>query len=307
MNELYSSWNQFFFSKHSPAPVAVCRIMVAIVFLYALLLLSGDLSTWYGDNSAVTLLVARKVLPIFPSISFLCLPGANEQVVFAVYYLAIVSGVSLALGWHSRISAIFSFVIFQSFLRRNPFILSGSDELLSQMIFYLILSDAGMLFSVDRLLASKKIDNIPIRTAPWAQRLLQMQLCLIYLYTFIVKAQQADWQNGSALQKVFQTRELRNFPVPDFITHNQSICQFLTWSTLGIEIVLPILLWVRPIRNYVVVFGIAFHLCMEYCLNIPMFQPLMIACLICFLEPFSILRVFVRLRRLFRLSKKAKT
>ncbi len=303
MNAISKCWNNFFFSPCSPLPMSLCRILLALVFLFALVLMGADLSTWYGDSAAVSSESARIRLPHYLCFSWMCLPGITDNIVFLFYCLALISACSLLLGWHSRISAIFSFVIFQGFMRRNPFILSGSDELLSQMLFYVILSDAGKLLSLDSLMLKKRGISIPLMTAPWAQRLLQMELCLIYLQTFYLKMLQADWQQGTALQKVLQTRELLNYPIPDFISHAQMLCQFLTWSTLAIELVLPIFLWIRPWRNYVVIFAVCFHLAMEYCLNIPMFQPLMIACLITFLEPFSIKRVFVRCRRLFKKLK----
>lgn len=278
--------------------MAIVRIVVAIVFINVLSLLSNDLDTWFGDskNSIVSVESARKFLPLFPSISLLTFSEPDHNVLLAVLLCGLFSGAFLLLGWHSRINAVFCFVIMQSLLRRNPFIVSGADELLSQMLFYLALSNAGLAFSLERFLSDRRKKVLPAETAPWAQRLLQIQICLIYLQTFASKIVNPEWQSGTALYNVLRSKELINFLLPDFIYSNEVLCQFLTWSTLGLELLIPLLIWFRPLTLWVIAAAVCMHLSMEYCLNIPFFQALMIAGLATFLKPEQIRQFASRFR-----------
>lgn len=277
MIQVKELWNDFFFKPQTCKAIAVCRIIAGAVLFVLLLLMQQDLETWYGasNESIISIGTAALCLPSYPTIAFLhWFPSIH----FILHALGLASALSLMLGWHTRISAACGFVVLQSFLRRNPFVVSGSDELLSQLLFYLALSRAGDAYSVANM------KNVPILASPWAQRLIQIQLCLVYAQTFLSKITHAEWLNGTALYSVLRTRELAHFPLPSFIVQSELICSLLTWATLGLELLLCTLIWYKPLRNCLVVLGIVFHLTMEYCLNIPMFQWVMIACLICFLD-----------------------
>ncbi|MBX9686524.1 MAG: HTTM domain-containing protein [Candidatus Obscuribacterales bacterium] len=307
MKALLECWNEFFFRPHSSGAIALCRILSGLVLLFSLYLMYGDLTTWlgYDRDAVVSLESSLACLPKYPCLALLNLNAMNDDLLFFFYWLAVLSAAFMTIGYRTKLSIAICFILLQSIMRRNPFILSGSDELLSQMLFYLFLSNCGASLSLDAYLKEKARMPVNDKSAPWAQRLLQINLCLIYLQTFILKLQQADWQNGSALYKVFQARELLHFPVPDFISSSQIICRCFTWSALLFELLLPVLIWYRPWRKWLVVLAIIFHLCMEYCLNIPLFQYLMIACLLTFVDGVYIKRFFHRLRPLRKVHSKA--
>lgn len=266
--------------------MALVRMGVAVIFLLMLVLLMDDAETWYGasSRSIVALETVRQFLPTTPNVSVLTIVEPSSFILYSVLAAGFAASVTLLVGWHSRISAIVCFVVIQSLLRRNPFVVSAADELMSQMLFYLAISDAGVVLSLDRRRLERNGMLPPRKTSPWAQRLLQIQLCLIYLQTFFLKLPSKDWQNGDAVYKVLRSAELAHFPVPVFISSNLELCRLLSYGTLGIELAIPLLIWWRPVRLIMVILGIVLHLSMEYCLNIPFFQGLMIVGLISFVD-----------------------
>lgn len=295
-------WDRFFFAPTDAFAMAVLRIGVASLFICQFILVLDDLNTWYGtDNeSLVPVGLAKTFLAPGLTISLLTsLPLSPTLLSWAVS-LALILGLFLLIGFHSRLSAIGCFVIMQSFLHRNPFVISAADELLCQLLFYLSMSNAGSWFSLDSKRVSSDGDR---KTSPWAQRLIQLQLSLIYLQTASFKMRYPDWTtDGSAVFRALHSRELSHYPIPDFIFSSEPICRLLTWSTLGIEFALPVLLWIPALRNYAVLFGIVFHLCMEYCLNIPYFQALMILCLLTFIDE----KVYAQIRTSIKAVLRAK-
>jgi hypothetical protein len=285
--------------------MALIRIGVACIFLSMLVLLFDDSGTWYGANnqSIVAFETARLFLPSTPHISLLTFVEPSSTILISLLAAGFCAGLALLVGWHSRVSAIISFVVIQSLLRRNPFVVSAADELMSQMLFYLALSDAGILLSLDNKRLKKKGQCPPMKTSPWAQRLLQIQICLIYLQTVLLKFVSKDWQSGDAVYNVLRSSELAHFPVPLFISSNLDICRLLSWATLGIEFAIPLLIWWRPVRLWIVILGITLHLSMEYCLNIPFFQGLMIVGLISFIDASTLKRAGKKLSDFFERQK----
>lgn len=296
------SWRRFFFAPTDAFAMAILRIGVAALFICQFILVLDDVNTWYGADkqSLVPVGLARSFLPPGLTVSLLTAIPLSSDVLSLAVSLALILGPLLLLGFHSRLSALGCFVIMQSFLHRNPFVISAADELLSQLLFYLSMSNAGSWFSFD----SKRLNSGGDRkTAPWVQRLIQLQLSLIYLQTAFFKSRYPDWTtDGNAVFRALHSRELSHYPVPDFIFSSEPICRLLTWSTLGVEFALPVIVWIPALRNYAVLFGIVFHLCMEYCLNIPYFQALMILCLLTFIDEKAYAQLVTNIKAAFRMK-----
>jgi hypothetical protein len=66
------------------------------------------------------------------------------------------------------------------------------------------------------------------------------------------------------------------FPAPDALLNSLPVLKAMSWSTLGFEIALPILVWLRPLRFPVVIAAVGFHLTIDYQMNLFLFQWLMI-------------------------------
>jgi len=62
------------------------------------------------------------------------------------------------------------------------------------------------------------------------------------------------------------------------------ILNLLTWGTLAIEFSLWTLIWIKELRYYVLICGVALHLGIEWAMNVPLFGLLMIACYTNFVE-----------------------
>ena len=50
--------------------------------------------------------------------------------------------------------------------------------------------------------------------SPWAQRMIQIQLSILYFTAFCLKVQGEPWLSGTALSYVYQLDEIRRFPLP---------------------------------------------------------------------------------------------
>ncbi len=101
---------------------------------------------------------------------------------------------------------------------RNLVSSSGADVLLLTFGFNLMLSPCGAAYSVDAWLESRK-RGTPAEPliVPWALRLIQIQIGLVYTCAAILKAGGGLWLNGSALHYVLNNTEVDRFDV-SFLT-----------------------------------------------------------------------------------------
>ena len=290
-------WNEFFFAPQSPIPIALFRILYGIVLTANLLLLWPEWLAWYGPHAWMSLSTMYKVEPGLRLNMFTILPSSDLWAE-SVFWVALISALLLTIGFLTRLSSIAAFVCLTSIHQRNLLILHSGDTFLRVAGFFLIFAPAAAALSVDRLLrvrTGKDSRNIEPRS-PWAQRMIQLELSLLYFFSFWWKSMGVPWVNGTALYYVIHLDEIRRFPVPAWI-QRPLIIQLGTWFTLVLEFSLGILIWIKELRYPLLVLGVLFHLCLEYSLNIPMFQWDVLSAYVLFIDGADLERAWCWIRR----------
>ena len=113
---------------------------------------------------------------------------------------------------------------------------------------------------------------------------MQLQVSIIYLRAGLAKLGGASWLNGSAAYYPTQVQEYRRFPLPRVLTGAFWI-KLATWGTILIELGLGTAIWVKEFRFAILLCGLAFHLVLEYFLNLQLFGLTMMCCLLLFASP----------------------
>jgi hypothetical protein len=168
--------------------------------------------------------------------------------------------------------------------------------------FCLMFMPAGRALSLDRLLAARRHRRRgdpepfppPRPAAPWAQRVLQIQLALVYLATIRWKLTGITWIHGTAVYYATRLAEFDRFPVP-YIFRDPYTIKLATWGTLVVEFALGALVWFRDLRYPILLAGVMLHLGLEYSMNIPLFQWTMITAYVLFIDPRDVRRALDRL------------
>jgi hypothetical protein len=293
-------WNEFFFRKQSPVPIALFRIAYGILVIVTLWLLRPDWFNWYGTHAWMSLPTALKLEPGHRMNLFSIIPQTHAWI-DAIFWIALGSAVLLTIGLFTRASSVLVFVCLTSIQQRNLYILHGGDTFLRLAGFFLIFAPAGAALSMDRLIRiwrGKETRAIQLRS-PWAQRMIQIQLSFMYLVAFLLKIKGPPWLQGTALFYVYHLDELRHFPLPSWFFH-PVVLKLGDWLALALEFSLGALIWVKEFRYVLLVLGIMFHLWLEYSLNIPMFQWDILSGYILFIDANDILHISSRIRTLMR-------
>lgn len=259
-------WNTFWFEPASVAPLVVFRVAFGLIALGWSISLLPELTALFTKQG---------ILPRQPDFTgkqagawgiFGSFPG--KTVVVLVVVALIVASICLLIGFGSQFAALVLLVGMMSFERRTPFAFNAGDVLLRVIAFYLIFAPTAAGLSLQRFLTNRgEFWSFP-RRAPWAMRLLQIQLSVVYLFAVWTKVQGTNWNNGTAVSFALRVADIERFPVPSFISTSQLISNVLTYGTLVIELSLAILVWNRKLRPWVLLAGLSLHLGIEYSLRV---------------------------------------
>lgn len=275
------AWKAFWFGLISARPLATFRIVFGLVGLLNLALLSVELDHWFTDTG---LLMGTEAREAAGPLRFSLLNYIQDPVSVRIYFAGMAAvTVLLILGWHTRLMAFLFYVGMLSIHHRNISTDNGADVLLMVMAFYLMLSPCGAAYSLDaRRTARKRGTPAEPVIVPWAQRLIQVQLTLIYLNTALLKAAGGTWQNGTALHYVLNNAEVRRFDFA-FLTQYPILINLMTYGALLVEFAIPFFLWFRSTRLVAILAGLALHGTIVFMVNIPIFGELMVTSYLTFL------------------------
>jgi hypothetical protein len=292
LRSLVDAWNSFFFAPQSPLPIALFRILYGLLVIATLLLLRPDWLTWYGPHAWVSVSTMHTLEPGMRLNVFTIIPQEDTWVE-ALFWVFLASASLLTVGLLTRFNSLIVFLCLTSIQQRNLYITSGGDTFLRLAGFFLIFAPAGAALSVDRLLRiwrGKEGASVPPRR-PWAQRMIQFELALLYFSSFCWKVQGAPWVQGTALYYVYHLDEFHRFPLPSWFLR-PTMLKLGSWTALALEFSLGVLIWIRELRYFILALGVLFHLWLEYSINVPLFEWDVLAAYVLFVEPDDMARVW---------------
>jgi hypothetical protein len=296
----FRAWRAFWFAPISARPLGLFRIVIGVCMIYQLALLSVDLDFWFTDQGVLQGTEARELAgPWRPS----PLQYIQDPLSVRAFFVATVAvAVLFTIGWRTRLVSCLLFFMNLSIHHRNIPTNCGPDNLLLLMLFYLMLAPSGAAYSLDaRRRARRRDAPAEPLIVPWAQRLIQLQLCLIYFDTAVLKCNGSTWLGGTAMHFVFQNHEVGRLDWSWFCQYPLLI-SVMTHVALFTEFLLAVLLWFKPTRPWMIAAGLLLHGGILLVINVPIFGEVMTACYLTFMTPAELDSVAcaLNLRRWFR-------
>ncbi len=254
MGRLGRLWNEFWFLPTSTATLALVRMAYGAVLLTWCALMSFDLFAFFSGSG----ILPERLAP--PWTWSLLEVFSSDVALVALFGVLVVAAACVLVGYHTRLASLVAFVLLVSFERRNPVVLNAADILLRLIALYLALAPAGAALSVDRWRRHRdRFWEFPAR-APWALRLVQLQVSALYLFTVWLKLQGETWSQGTAVSYSLRVTEVARFDLPSWIDSSALVSNVATYGTLAIEAALALLIWNRRARPWVIAAGVALHL-----------------------------------------------
>lgn len=259
LRRLGALWDHAFFQPVDARSLGLFRLAYGITVLLTWLALTPEIAVLMGPDSPIFLperpfpLQQFSIYDLFPA-----------DLLTTVHLVAALPILAFAVGFGGRVSNLLTLLLLMSLHHGNPLALNGGDRLIRLFALYLLMTPSTRALSVDAWLARRRGRPLP-RTVPvTTHRLVQLQVCWMYLHTGITKSAGTTWWDGTATYYALAIDKLGRFP-----SFTEAVLlgwapfvyftAFMTWVTLVWELAFPLLVLWRPTRVVALLTGILVH------------------------------------------------
>jgi uncharacterized membrane protein YphA (DoxX/SURF4 family) len=288
--DAWRAWDRFWFTPAQPHTLAIIRILGGGMILYTHLVWTLNLEAFLGPQgwlprSTVALMNQGADGRIY-AWSYLAWTD-SPAVLWTLHMAGLIVLAMLVLGFYTRVTSILAFIITLSYCHRLTGSLFGLDQVNAMIATYLMLGNCGAVYSIDRWLARRKgaSDTIePSVGTNIAIRLIQLQMCVIYLFGGIGKMRGELWWDGSALWFGFANLEYQSLDMTWMVKYDWLIA-LLTHITVFWETFYCFFVWPRLTRPICLGLAVLVHGGIALTLGMVTFGTAMIIGNMAFLPP----------------------
>lgn len=245
--------------KRATYSFAVLRIIYGFIILLVLVTSFADRQYLWGIGSRfIDPVATTRGYPFF----FEAIFNKSNAVVFDIaYFLLAIFALAFMVGFLTRLSGMLTLLFWIGVSVNSTLLTNGGDTVLRITLLFALFADLGRRWSVDEWLRSrgrllKRPEWMP-RTPDWlgplahntALMLCAYQIILIYVSSAFLKLQGVEWLNGTAVYYSLALDVFRPFPwLNDLATMWDFPVIALTWMTMVLQLLFPVLLVWRPTR-----------------------------------------------------------
>jgi hypothetical protein len=274
---LWKRFDQAIFGFGSPLPMAIFRIFVGFLSFMNCVIYWVVFSDFFTERGLYPVWMSERYSEGMPRFNLLA-EVTDPRVTMVVLGLATLFSLTTMIGLFTRVSSVGLFALLLTLQNRSGDVLHSGDVLLRLWVFCVAVSGAGHVLSLDRRWFGK--DRPVEEVSLWPQRLVVFQLCLVYFTTVWLKWGGGYWRDGTAAYFAGNLNEMERFPVPGFMEY-RPILAASTWGTLAVELALATLVFSPTMRKWVLGAGLLMHAYIEYSMNVPLFQWVIVSAYVC--------------------------
>lgn len=270
---------RFLLAPARPAPFAALRIGLAGVLLVQALQVAPMLRAFYHHGGLLRgplldTFTPAHLPPLGRLAPALALSGVMESLALtACGLLYLGSLVGLLLGWRTRLTTLAAWLLHLLFASLAPHTNYGVDAFASMFLFYLLWAPAGAAYALDH--RAGRAPDRPRESSRLLLRVMQLHLCLAYLFTGVEKASGEQWRNGEAIWRSLTTQGYEAFDFT-WLARYPSLAVLAGWSVLVVEIGYPLFIWPRRTRRPMIAAVTAMHAGIGVFMGLHLFAALMI-------------------------------
>jgi Vitamin K-dependent gamma-carboxylase len=289
---LARGWNDFWYTPADPGLLGLIRILTGMMLLYNHAIWGVVLDDFFGPYSWASRELAQKIFEDQYAFTFWW--SVPPRWIWLAYVLSMTVLFWFTIGLWTRFSSILAVVVVISFAHRVPEALFGLDKINMMLTLYMAVGPSGKAFSVDRWLACRRTKDFsppePSWGANFALRLIQIHMCIIYLFAGASKLQGTAWWNGEAMWMVLGNLEYQSIDMTWLAWHPWAI-ELLSHLTVFWELTFCVLIWIPLLRPLVLFESLILHLGIGVCMGLWTFSLAMLIGCAAFLPPDIVTRL----------------
>lgn len=302
VSRMLDAWDRFWFTPTRPHTLCVLRILTGAMLLYSHLVLWSDLSAFVGQDAWISNTMSRQLHdgafgPSDWARSYLWYLESPAVITMHHAFTILVTALFM-IGLGTRIAIPLALFLQLMYLHRLTGALFGLDQIVTYSTMYLALTPCGSRFSVDAMLRRRMRDRCeasrfrrfmlpddsPSVAANIGTRLLQLHLCVIYLFGGLSKARGETWWDGTAVWLALSNYEYQSLDMT-WLSRYPAIISALSNATLFWEVFYCALIWPRVTRPFVLAVAFGVHASIALSLGMITFGSMMIFANGIFLSP----------------------
>lgn len=293
-----AGWNRFWFTPADPATLGLIRILAGAMLLYTHLVWTLDLGGFFGGRHPWISTEVIAALPDHSAFKWSWFYWIHSPMLLWTFHIAaLVVFALLTIGLWSRTMSVLAFLATVSYINRASLAQFGLDDTNAMLAMYLMIGPCGAAYSVDRWLKRRRgtaaLAVEPSIGANLAIRLIQVHLCVLYLFSGIGKLQGPWWWNGNALLMAMANREYQSLD-GTWLVHFPWLVYGLTHVTVFWETFYCVLVWPRLTRPIVLAIAAGVHLGIGLFLGMWTFGLAMLIANLSFVSPWLVRRIIDR-------------
>ena len=260
-NQRVQGWDRFWFTPNEPHTLSLIRILAGSMLFYTHLVWAFDLLEFLGPNAWLPKDLAREFHRGGYGWSYLWYVD-SPAILWTLHVTALVVFAMFTVGLFTRVTSVLAFLITVAYCHRLTGAFFGLDQVNAMLAMYLMLGPCGAAYSLDRWLALRRgrataAPDAAI-SANVAVRLIQLHMCIIYLFGGISKMRGRMWWDGSATWYAIANSEYQSFDITWLVDYPWFLA-LLTHITVVWETYYCVLVWPRATRTITLMLAVCVH------------------------------------------------
>ncbi|MGE3975392.1 MAG: HTTM domain-containing protein [Bdellovibrionales bacterium] len=268
LKDFEKSWNEFWFCSVDLRFVSLFRQLFGLVIFSYYGFRWIYLKLFFTDEGLVPLQEGMHFFSGRFFAFYFWFPQSLEAI-HLLYAGFMLSLALLTLGIKPRLFAWIALFLHLLFVQRNYAVIYGADKVVSCWLLYL-----GLCASSVKIKSKEPVWSTDLWSGVGV-RLIQIQLCVIYLYSGLEKLRGGTWWSGTALWAILTNQDLVYFDF-SFLAHFPLLVVMGSYFAIFFELYFPVAMTYPKLRLWWLKLGAAFHVLIGLLMNLPAFSLVMV-------------------------------
>ncbi|MEC9094282.1 MAG: HTTM domain-containing protein [Planctomycetota bacterium] len=300
--QLLDSWDHFWFKPTDTTTLGMMRILAGAIIFYTHFVWTFEFSSFFANDQILSEEHNRMITgSLFAWSHFHWLDSI--PLLWGIHFLALACMLLFCLGLGTRITGTLTAFFTISYANRAIGATFGLDQINVMLAFYLAMAPSGSSLSLDSLLRTRKLRTNSKNSilsaekstlANFTTRLIQIHLCIIYLFAGCGKFLGVTWWNGEAIWGAIANSEYQTIDLTGLAAYPLLI-NLITHLALAWEASYFILVWPKWSKPFVIFFAVILHLGIGLAMGMVEFGLIMITANLAFVPPSFVKTVLQKL------------